>query len=178
MVKKLVFPFLFVTINSLVAREFNGFKLEYMNAEKTNFYGFGLFTSDKRFDAEMEIFLATKIFRGETSNDRREEDLSNPASAPLVTSDYRFWYFSFSAYFHFIRTDKATIYIGSGIMPLLPEMYAYHGTIGLSLFWSDHFRVFYSYRYLVNNSGPRYTFPQGPSFAFGLKYSFDFLSGR
>ncbi|MCS6984048.1 MAG: hypothetical protein NZM25_02830 [Leptospiraceae bacterium] len=161
----------------LYGREFNGFKLEYMNAENTNFYGFGLFSSDRRFDAEMEFFFASKLFKGESEDDAEEQG-PDPVKAPLVTSDYRFWFMSFSAYFHFLRTDKATVYLGSGIMPLLPQAYSYHWTVGMSLFWSDHFRVFYSFRHLINNAQGRYRFPAGPSMAFGLKYSFDFMSGR
>ncbi len=176
---KLALLIAFLLPTYVAGREFNGFKLEFMNAQKINYYGFGLFTSDKRFDAEMEFFFAQKLFAGETEADNRNQDENapppDPRKAPKVTDAYRFWFMSFAAYFHFIRTDKMGIYIGSGIMPLLPEAYSYHWTVGMNFFWSDHFRVFYNYRYLINNAGD-YSFPNGSALSFGLKYSFDFMS--
>ncbi|HNJ66783.1 MAG TPA: hypothetical protein PKW28_12870, partial [Turneriella sp.] len=43
---------------ALSAVEFGGGKFEYMNSKETSFMGFGLFTSNKRFDAEVEGFVA------------------------------------------------------------------------------------------------------------------------
>ena len=154
---------------SVQAKEFGGIKLEYMNAQNTNFYGFGLFTSDKRFDAEIEFFIAQRAFEGTD-----KVDPATGATTSAITSEYRLFYASFSGYFHFIRTDKMSFYIGTGIMPLLLRSYAFHGSLGADYFWTENFRAFYTFRYIATG-GSDYSFPTGPSFAAGLKWTFDFL---
>lgn len=139
------------------AVEFSGAKMEYMGAEKTGFYGFGLFTSDKRFDAELEFFMSTKGWQG------------NPDGEELH-DNYKLFFFSFAAYFHFIRTDKISWYIGSGIMPWMPRSYAYHYTVGLDFFWDEDFRFFYNFRRLYNNA-EAYHYPSGNSFSAGIKWT-------
>ncbi len=138
------------------AAEFSGFKAEYLNAENTNLYGFGIFTSNKRFDAEAEFFLASKAFTGSEG----------------VANDYKFFFFSFAGYFHFIRTDSVSYYIGTGIFPFIPKVYIYHATFGMDFFWSENFRVFYNYRYLFNNADES-RYPKGSTFAAGFKYTWD-----
>lgn len=154
---------LLLPLFSTPAVEFAGTKLEYMNVEQTNFYGFGVFTSNKRFDAEIEFFLASKVFSG-----------NSDSSAESVGPDYKFFFYSFAGYFHFIRTDKMSWYVGTGIMPLLPKVYVYHYLIGVDFFWSENWRVFYTFRKLYNNAGS-YSYPSGTSFAAGVKYAFSFL---
>lgn len=143
--------------------EFGGTKIEYMNAHNINFYGLGFFASDKRFDAEVEFFLASKVFQG------RNDDTA------FVGPLYRNFFVSFTGYFHFIRTDKMSIFAGLGIMPWLPEAYSYHWVGGTDYFWSQSWRVFFNIRYLVNNA-TEYRYPNGFTFGAGFKYTFDFLS--
>ena len=155
--------FSFFFLKDVFAYEYAGFKAEFMNAEKTNFYGGGLFTSNKRFDAEIEFFISSKGFE---------------AGAKNISPDVRMYFYSFAGYFHFIRTDSISYYIGTGIMPLLPKAYIYHATLGMDFFWSENFRIFYNFRYLYNNaSGPNinYYYPRGATFSFGFKYTWDFL---
>ncbi|RME89732.1 MAG: hypothetical protein D6767_07945, partial [Candidatus Hydrogenedentota bacterium] len=163
--KGLLFIILFLSVIAPIsAYEFAGLKTEYMNAEKTNFYGFGLFTSNKRFDAEIEFFLSTKVFKGESE-------------AKALSDKAKLFFYSFAAYFHFIRTDSISYYIGTGIMPLLPKVYAVHATLGMDFFWGENWRVFYNFRYLYNNASTavNYRYPGGATFAFGFKYTWDFI---
>lgn len=153
---------------SVEAKEFAGFKLEYLNSMDTNFYGFGFFTSDKRFDAEIEFFLATRALEGEDAKE------SNKKSLSAIKKEYPLFYASFSGYFHMIRTDKMSLYIGTGIMPLIVGSYVYHGSIGVDYFWSQNFRGFYTFRY-IQVGGNDISFPHGPSISAGLKWTFDFL---
>ena len=151
----------FMPFEKAYSNEFTGTKFEYLNTGKTNFYGLGFFTSDKRFDAEIEFFMSQKVYQRMGSD------------APIHISEaYRRYYFSFAAYFHFIRTDTVSYYVGSGIMPLLPKAYSYHLTLGMDFFWYENFRVFYNYRLLRNNASS-YAFPQGTAFSAGFKYTID-----
>lgn len=159
--------FLLLFPGALWSREFGGVKVEYMNAELTNFYGFGFFTSNRRFDAEVEGFLSTKTMK-QRPNDKSDEELGYT----WIGDNYKFWYMAFSGYFHFIRSDKFSIYAGTGIMPLFPNVYVFHYTAGMDFFWHKDVRLFYNFRNLFNNA-ESYRFPLGPSFSVGLKYTFD-----
>lgn len=153
-----------ISTGSIHAYEYAGFKGEFMSAQKTNFYGAGLFTSNRRFDAEIEFFLSTKVFR--------------PTPESVIDLDKeKLFFYSFAGYFHFIRTDSISYYIGTGIMPLLPRVYAVHATLGMDFFWGENFRVFYNFRYLYNNasSAVNYHYPGGATFSFGFKYTWDLL---
>lgn len=145
------------------AVEFGGGKIEYMNTKETNFLGFGLFTSNKRFDAEVEGFVATEYLSG------------NGNDPNYFGSNYRYFFVAFSGYFHFIRTDKMSMFVGGGIMPWLPRSYAYHFAAGMDFFFSDNWRVFYTFRYMDNNAG-EYRYPTGTSVAIGFKYAFRLLN--
>ncbi len=158
---------LFLALAPLVlhAHEFTGVKMEYMNTELTNFYGFGFFTSNRRFDAEVETFFATKMLKG---TEETEEDLGYK----WIESDYKLWYLAFSGYFHFIRSDKLSMYVGTGIMPLFPGAYVFHYTAGVDFFWDEDWRIFYNFRRLYNNAD-EYSYPVGPSMSVGIKFTFD-----
>ncbi len=145
------------------AFELSGTKLEYMNAANTNFYGFGLFTTDKRFDAEMEFFASTRAFQ-------------NDAAYYFHEYDYKLWFIAFSGYLHFIRTDNMSFYAGVGIMPFIPRRYAYHFTIGTDFFFTEAFRVFYNYRIMENNAAD-FAYPRGTSYSFGFKYTTNWFNG-
>lgn len=152
-----------LTTVSLSAVEFGGGKLEYMNSKNTNFVGFGLFTSNKRFDAEIEGFFAPRLL-GEDEQ-----------SATTLGEDYRVFFFAFSAYFHFLRTDKMSLFAGGGIMPWLPRTYAYHLAAGMDFFIGENWRLFYMFRYMDNNAA-EYRYPTGVSVSFGFKYAFRLLN--
>ncbi len=145
------------------AVEFGGGKFEYMNSKETSFMGFGLFTSNKRFDAEVEGFVAPQFFSGNTSD------------AGYLGDNYRLFFVAFSAYFHFIRTDKMSVFVGGGIMPWLPKTYAYHFAAGMDFFFSENWRIFYQFRYMENNA-ENYRYPTGTSVAVGFKYAFRLLN--
>ncbi|MBV6492731.1 MAG: hypothetical protein LDLANPLL_00728 [Turneriella sp.] len=140
--------------------EMGGGKFEYMNSKQTNFLGFGLFTSNKRFDAEIEGFVSQKAF----------DD-----SAGDIGEDYRFFFVAFSGYFHFVRTDKMSLFVGGGIMPWLPRTYAYHFAAGMDFYFSENWRLFYTFRYMDNNAAD-YRYPTGTSVAVGFKYAFRLLN--
>ena len=147
-----------VLTQDLNAYEFGGLKGEYMNTNQTNFYGMGLFTSNKRFDAEVEGFFAQELFSGK-------------ASEPgYITDNYKLFFVAFSGYFHFIRTEKFSLYGGMGIMPWLPKSYAYHFAVGMDFFWSENWRLFYNFRYLVNNASD-YHYPSGTAVSVGIKFA-------
>lgn len=148
---------------SISAVEFGGGKFEYMNSKDTNFLGFGLFTSNKRFDAEIEGFVAPTVFTGNTDQ------------SGYLGSDYRLFFVAFSGYFHFIRTDKMSLFVGGGIMPWLPKTYAYHFAAGMDFFFSEEWRIFYVFRYMDNNAA-EYRYPTGTSVAVGFKYAFRLLN--
>jgi len=152
-----------LTVSSLGAVEFGGGKLEYMNSKDTSFVGFGLFTSNKRFDAEIEGFAASQVFAGNTT------------IGSGLGSDYRLFFVAFSGYFHFIRTDKMSFYVGGGIMPWLPRAYAYNLAAGMDFFLSENWRAFYTFRWMENNAD-QYSYPTGASVSFGLKYAFRMLN--
>lgn len=156
----MLFALVSLTATTTMAYEFSGFKLEYMNGEETNFYGFGIFTSNKRFDAEVEFFAASKVFSGKA-------DQTSPS-----TGDYKYFFFSFAGYFHFVRTDSISFYLGMGIFPFIPKTYIYHGTLGMDFFWTENFRVFYNYRYLYNNAQDK-RYPSGATFSAGIKFTWD-----
>ncbi|MCX7633710.1 MAG: hypothetical protein N2Z22_10300 [Turneriella sp.] len=143
------------------AAEFGGTKIEYMNSKETNFVGLGLFTSNKRFDAEVEGFVAPSFFSGNAYS--------------RFGPDFRFFFVAFSGYFRFLRTDKLSVFIGGGIMPWLPRTYAYHFATGMDFFLSEEWRIFYMFRYMDNNAQP-YRYPTGVAVSFGFKYSFRFLN--
>ncbi len=145
------------------AVEFGGAKVEYMNSKETNFLGFGFFTSNKRFDAEIEGFISPQVFTGKTDQEN------------YLGSNYRLFFVAFSGYFHFIRTDKMSVFVGGGIMPWLPKTYAYHFAVGMDFFFSDNWRIFYTFRYMDNNAGD-YRYPTGTSVAVGFKYAFRLLN--
>jgi hypothetical protein len=145
------------------AVEFGGGKFEYMNSKETNFLGFGLFTSNKRFDAEIEGFVAPEVFSGNTDN------------AGYLGSNYRLFFVAFSGYFHFIRTDKFSLFVGGGIMPWLPRTYAYHFAGGMDFFFTENWRIFYTFRWMENNAD-QYRYPTGTSVAVGFKYAFRLLN--
>lgn len=156
--KSILFSFLLLFgLVQLSALEYSGSKLEYMNVENTGFYGFGIFASNRRFDAEVEIFAAHQVFSGGTDR------------ATFAKSSYKTLFYSFSGYFHFIRTDTMSYYIGTGIFPFLPRSYAYHFTAGLDFSWGENWRVYYNYRILFNNAAS-YRYPSGSAFAAGIKY--------
>ena len=147
-----------VLTQNLSAYEFGGMKGEYMNTEQTNFYGFGLFTSNKRFDAEIEGFFAQELFSGK---------YQDPG---YITDKYKLFFVAFTGYFHFIRTEKLSFYGGMGIMPWLPKAYAYHFVAGMDFFWTENWRLFYNFRYLVNNASD-YQYPSGTSVSVGIKFA-------
>lgn len=148
---------------SVNAIEMGGGKLEYMNSKETSFIGFGLFTSNKRFDAEIEGFMSPEVFTGNTGKDG------------YLGSNYRLFFVAFSGYFHFIRTDKMSMFVGGGIMPWLPKTYAYHVAVGMDFYFSENWRVFYTFRYMDNNASD-YRYPTGTSVAVGFKYAFRLLN--
>lgn len=158
----LIIFFLFVPLININSFELAGTKLEYMAADSTNFYGFGLFTTDKRFDAEIEFFASTRFFQGNGTEYFNEYD-------------YKLWFISFSGYLHFIRTDNMSFYGGIGIMPFIPRRYAYHFTLGTDFFFSEAFRVFYNYRIMQNNAAD-FAYPNGTSYSFGFKYTINWLN--
>ncbi|AFM14781.1 hypothetical protein [Turneriella parva] len=161
---QLLILLLFITgAGALSAVEFGGGKFEYMNSKETSFMGFGLFTSNKRFDAEIEGFVAPEYFSGSTS------------SAGYLGDNYRLFFVAFSGYFHFIRTDKMSLFVGGGIMPWLPKTYAYHFAAGMDFFFSENWRIFYQFRYMDNNA-ENYRYPTGTSVAVGFKYAFRLLN--
>jgi hypothetical protein len=141
------------------AIEFGGGKIEYMNSKQTSFVGFGLFTSNKRFDAEVEGFVASQFFSG------------NSGENNTLGNDYRLFFVAFSGYFHFIRTDKMSMFVGMGIMPWLPKTYAYNFSAGMDFFFTENWRLFYTFRYMENNA-EEYRYPTGVSVAVGFKYAF------
>lgn len=145
------------------AVEFGGGKFEYMNSKETSFVGFGLFTSNKRFDAEIEGFVSPIFFSGNTE----KQDFLGP--------NYRLFFVAFSGYFHFLRTDKMSLFVGGGIMPWLPKTYAYHFAAGMDFFFSEEWRIFYLFRYMDNNA-VSYRYPTGTSVAVGFKYAFRMLN--
>ncbi|HRP68084.1 MAG TPA: hypothetical protein PLY93_00935 [Turneriella sp.] len=147
-------------VQSVEAIEIGGGKFEYMNSKQTNFLGFGLFTSNKRFDAEIEGFFSVQAFGDAADN---------------VGPDYRFFFVAFSGYFHFIRTDKMSLFAGGGIMPWLPRTYAYHLAVGMDFYFSENWRLFYTFRYMDNNAA-EYRYPTGTSVAVGFKYAFRLLN--
>lgn len=147
----------------VVAIELGGGKFEYMNSKETSFMGFGLFTSNKRFDAEVEGFVAPQVFTGKTDNEG------------FLGSNYRLFFVAFSGYFHFIRTDKWSLFVGGGIMPWLPKTYAFHVALGMDFYFSENWRLFYTFRYMENNAS-EYRYPTGPSVAVGFKYAFRLLN--
>ncbi len=149
--------------SALSAAEFGGGKFEYMNSKETSFVGFGLFTSNKRFDAEIEGFVAPTFFSGNTENEG------------YLGSNYRLFFVAFSGYFHFLRTDKMSLFVGGGIMPWLPKTYAYHFAAGMDFFFSEEWRIFYLFRYMDNNADA-YRYPTGTSVAVGFKYAFRMLN--
>lgn len=151
------------TVVPLGAVEFGGGKFEYMNSKETSFMGFGLFTSNKRFDAEVEGFVAPQVFTGNTTD------------TGYLGSNYRLFFVAFSGYFHFIRTDKMSIFVGGGIMPWLPRTYAYHFAAGMDFFFSENWRIFYTFRFMENNAS-EYRYPTGTSVAVGFKYAFRLLN--
>jgi hypothetical protein len=150
-------------VSSASAVEFGGGKIEYMNSKQTSFLGFGLFTSNKRFDAEIEGFIAPEVFTGNTSE------------SGYLGNNYRLFFVAFSGYFHFIRTDKMSLFVGGGIMPWLPKTYAYHLAAGMDFFFSENWRIFYTFRYMENNAD-EYRYPTGTSIAVGFKYAFRLLN--
>ncbi|MDZ7343098.1 MAG: hypothetical protein ONA90_01145 [candidate division KSB1 bacterium] len=149
---------LWVLPQARFAAEFSGSKFEYMNSKQTNFIGVGFFTSDKRFDAEVEFFLAPAFF----DSGQNYENYG---------PDYRFFFAAFSGYFRFLRTDKMSIFVGGGIMPWLLRSYAYHFAAGMDFFLSEHWRVFYMFRYMDNNA-QHHRYTTGTAVSFGLKYAF------
>lgn len=160
--RALVLPAVLLTV-PLSAVEFGGGKFEYMNSKETSFMGFGLFTSSKRFDAEVEGFVAPQVFTGNTTD------------AGYIGDNYRLFFVAFSGYFHFIRTDKMSIFVGGGIMPWLPRTYAYHFAAGMDFFFSENWRIFYTFRFMENNAA-EYRYPTGPSVSVGFKYAFRLLN--
>jgi hypothetical protein len=155
----LIILVLLASAGTASAAEFGGGKFEYMNSKETNFIGIGLFTSDKRFDAEIEGFIAPVFFSGNTDNEG------------YLGSNYRLFFVAFSGYFHFLRTDKMSLFVGGGIMPWLPKTYAYHFAAGMDFFFSENWRIFYLFRYMDNNA-ETYRYPTGTSVAVGFKYAF------
>lgn len=152
-----------ILVTQVSAVEFGGGKFEYMNSKETSFMGFGLFTSNKRFDAEIEGFVAPQVFTGKTDDEG------------FLGSNYRLFFVAFSAYFHFIRTDKWSLFFGGGIMPWLPKTYAFHVALGMDFFFTENWRLFYTFRYMENNAS-EYRYPTGPSVAVGFKYAFRLLN--
>jgi len=148
--------------SSLSAVEFGGGKFEYMSSKETNFLGFGFFTSNKRFDAEIEGFVAPEYFAGGSVDG-------------YFGPNYRYFFVAFSGYFHFLRTDKMSLFAGGGIMPWLPKTYAFHVAAGMDFFITENWRIFYMFRYLDNNAAD-YRYPTGASVAFGFKYAFRLLN--
>ena len=159
----LILLLLLASAGAASAAEFGGGKFEYMNSKETSFMGFGLFTSNKRFDAEVEGFVAPAVFSGNTDNEG------------YLGSNYRLFFVAFSGYFHFLRTDKMSLFVGGGIMPWLPKTYAYHFAAGMDFFFSEEWRIFYLFRYMDNNAA-EYRYPTGTSVAVGFKYAFRMLN--
>lgn len=150
-------------VQSLSAVEFGGGKLEYMNSKDTNFIGFGLFTSNKRFDAEIEGFAASQVFAGNTNYTNS------------LGPNYPLFFVAFSGYFHFIRTDKMSVFVGGGIMPWLPRTYAYNFAAGMDFFLNENWRVFYTFRWMENNASD-YHYATGASVSIGFKYAFRLIN--
>ena len=148
------------SVPEIAAFEYTGIKGEYMTIENTGFYGMGIFTSNKRFDAEAEIFLSSKLLAGTTDT---------------ASANYKKYYYAFAGYFHFIRTDSISYYVGAGIMPFIARAYAYHVALGLDFFWHNDFRVFYQYRFLFNTASD-YAYPKGSAFSAGFKYTWSSMN--
>jgi hypothetical protein len=185
--------FSFMILSYAYSLEYTGFKLGYMNVKGTNLYGIGIFTSDKRFDAEMSFYFGERFYRAILEDNYYDESEHNGMSFTDYHKFYEGVFVAFSGSFHFIRSPRMSVYIGGGLLPPIPifarYLYFYH--IGVSIYQSAKFRIDFEFKQIfarnptkdysrinaTDNPGQRenelisFSFAEGPAILVSLKFA-------